>query len=89
MHVRTVMSCFSPSQDCCTELEARGAGAAHAQTRSEKLEQVSRDIPRTSYRIQGEEFGCAMGDQIDNNIKQKQVKIHYCFDLEQFQRQAS
>lgn len=61
------------SQDCCTELEALGAGAAHAQTHSEKMEQISRDVPRTSYRIQGEEFGCAMGDQIPGNIRQKQV----------------
>ncbi|XP_064399023.1 uncharacterized protein LOC135345540 isoform X2 [Halichondria panicea] len=62
-------------RDCCTELEARGAGAAHAQTRSEKVEQVSRDVPRTSYRIHGVDFGCAMGDQLDNNIRQKQDAI--------------
>ncbi len=68
----------TPSQDCCTELEARGAGAAHAQTRSEKVEQVSRDVPRTSYRIHGVDFGCAMGDQLDNNIRQKQVCGRVC-----------
>ena len=61
------------TQDCCTELEARGAGAPHAQTRTDKMEQVSRDVPRTSYRIQGELFGCAMGEQIQPNIRQKQV----------------
>ncbi len=81
MRLEWIADCFhslygiSLLQDCCTELEARGAGATHAQTRSEKVEQVSRDVPRTSYRIHGVDFGCAMGDQLDGNIRQKQVCV--------------
>ena len=61
------------TQDCSTELEALGAGAPHAQTRLEKMEQVSRDVSRTSYKIQDELIGCAMGEEIQPNIKQKVV----------------
>lgn len=60
-------------QDCCSELEALGAGAPHAQTKADKESQIDRDVPRTSYKIMGEQFGCAMGENADGNIREKLV----------------
>lgn len=60
-------------QDCCSELEALGAGAPHAQTKAEKESQISRDIPRTSFKILEQQFGCAMGENDEENIREKLV----------------
>ena len=43
-------------------------------SRADKEEQISRDVPRTSYRIAGEDFGCAMGEDVDANIREKMVR---------------
>ena len=62
-----------PPQDCCSELEARGAGAIHAASREDKEEQVARDVPRTSYLVGSERFGCEMGDRAVDNVHRKKV----------------
>ncbi len=54
-------------------MEALGAGADHAKTKAEKEEQITRDVSRTSFKISDRSFGCAMGEQIDVNIKEKMV----------------
>ncbi len=51
-----------------------GAGAPHALTKAEKDDQITRDVPRTSFRIMGEEFGCAMGENVEGNIREKLVR---------------
>ena len=61
------------TQDCCSELEALGAGAAHASTKSEKQDQISRDVPRISYKILDKVYGCAMGEYMEQNIREKIV----------------
>ncbi len=66
-------------QDCCSELEAIGAGAPHAETKAEKEDQIIRDVPRVSYKIMGEDFGCAMGENVDANITEKKVKNYYYY----------
>ena len=40
---------------------------------AEKEEQITRDVARTSYKIGEETFGCAMGEQVDTNIRAKMV----------------
>ena len=61
-------------QDCCSALEAQGAGAPHAETKAEKESQIDRDVPRTSYKVLGEKYGCAMGENVEANIREKQVR---------------
>ena len=50
-----------------------GAGAAHAVKREEQEEQITRDVSRTSYKIGETTFGCAMGEHVDANIREKMV----------------
>ena len=40
---------------------------------AEKEEQITRDVSRSSYKIGEETFGCAMGEQVDTNIRAKMV----------------
>ena len=63
------------AQDCCSELEAMGAGAAHASSKVEKQEQINRDVPRICYKILDKEYGCAMGEFMDQNIQEKMVSL--------------
>ena len=63
------------AQDCCSELEAMGAGAAHASSKIEKQEQINRDVPRICYKILDKEYGCAMGEFMDQNIQEKMVSL--------------
>ena len=62
------------SQDCCSELEALGAGAPHVHTRQEKEEQIERDVSRTSYIIGSITIGPSTGQDIQDNIQQKLVQ---------------
>lgn len=50
-----------------------GAGAPHAVKREEQEEQITRDVSRTSYKIGETTFGCAMGEHVDGNIREKMV----------------
>ena len=63
----------SAIQDCCSELEGIGAGAPHAETKEDKQLQVERDVPRTTFKIGGEVYGCASGDLVKVNIEEKLV----------------
>ena len=67
--------CFLLWQDCCSELEAKGAGADHAYTMEAKAEQVMCDVPRTMYIIGGHEFGAATGEQAVANVEEKKVRV--------------
>ena len=70
---------LSSFQDCCSELEALGAGAPHVHTRQEKEEQIERDVSRTSYTIGSITVGPASGQNIQDNIQQKLVqKVFVC-----------
>ena len=60
-------------QECCSELEAVGAGAPHAQSRQEKEEQIERDIPRTAFIIGSKRMGGASGSE--DNIQEKLVSV--------------
>ena len=66
-------------QDCCSELEAVGAGAPHVQTRQEKEEQIDRDVPRTVFRIGTKELGGAIGSDVQDNIQDKLVRYNYYY----------
>ena len=61
-------------QDCCSELEAKGAGADHAYTLEAKAEQIMCDVPRTVYLIGGQEFGAATGEHAATNVREKKVR---------------
>lgn len=39
----------------------------------DKEEQIGRDVSRTSYKIAVHSFGCAMGEHIGSNVKEKMV----------------
>ena len=60
-------------QDCCSELEAVGAGAPHVQERQEKEEQIDRDVPRSVFHIGTKKFGCAYGRDAQDNVQNKLV----------------
>ena len=60
-------------QDCCSELEAKGAGADHAHTTESKAEQISCDVPRTTYVVGRQRFGAATGEHAAANIAEKKV----------------
>lgn len=60
-------------QDCCSELEAVGAGASHVQEREEKREQIDRDVPRTVFLIGGKKLDVAFGRAVQENVKDKLV----------------
>ena len=73
-HTCTVINTITHTpQDCCSELEAMGAGAAHACTKAEKQEQILRDVPRICYKILDKVYGCAMGEFMEQNIQEKMV----------------
>jgi hypothetical protein len=40
----------------------------------DKRNQIDRDVPRISYKILGGKYGCAMGENVDANIKEKLVR---------------
>ena len=50
-----------------------GAGAAHASSKVEKQDQINRDVPRICYKILDKEYGCAMGEFMDQNVQEKMV----------------
>ena len=75
LHVCTHTYPHIYAQDCCSELEAMGAGAAHASSKVEKQEQINRDVPRICYKILDKEYGCAMGEFMDQNIQEKMVSL--------------
>ena len=52
-----------------------GAGAAHASSKIEKQEQISRDVPRICYKILDKVYGCAMGEFMDENVQEKMVSL--------------
>ena len=73
LHVHT--HTHTHAQDCCSELEAMGAGAAHASSKVEKQEQINRDVPRICYKILDKEYGCAMGEFMEQNVQEKMVSL--------------
>lgn len=66
---------LSLHQDCCSELEAKAAGADHAHTPDAQAEQITRDVSRTRYRIGAREFGAATGEAVAGNITEKQASV--------------
>ena len=52
-----------------------GAGAAHASSKVEKQDQINRDVPRICYKILDKEYGCAMGEFMDQNVQEKMVSL--------------
>lgn len=66
------------TQDCCSELEAVGAGAPHVQERQEKEEQIDRDVPRTVFNIDSQTYGVAYGRDVQANVREKLVGSTQC-----------
>ena len=61
-------------QDCCSELEAIGAGAPHVQSKEEKDAQIERDVPRMAFKIGSRLLRGATGSDVKDNIRQKLVR---------------
>ena len=74
-HTHTHTLTHTHTQDCCSELEAMGAGAAHASSKIEKQEQINRDVPRICYKILDKVYGCAMGEFMERNVQEKMVSL--------------
>ena len=60
-------------QDCCSDWEAKSAGALPTENREERRMQILMDVPKTNLKVDSTSFGPAMEGGRDQNTAEKEV----------------
>ena len=63
-------------RDCCSDWEAKSAGASPAESLQDRRVQINMDVPKMTLKVDSASFGPAAEWQREQNIAEKEVWQH-------------
>ena len=72
MHPRLIEQAL---HDCCSDWEAKSAGASPAESWQERKTQIGMDVPKMNLKVDSTSFGPAAEGQREENITEKEVML--------------